>query len=695
MFFIIQTRQKEEYMKSPVYVVLGCLLTLGLFMVSPGWGKFNLDKYHSPEEVNSLLKSWKSQYPQLTNLQLIGKSTGGKELYILRLAAPSVHSPSPESRPGVFVSGNLEGNHLIGTEAALYLAHQLLTQYKSSEKEENILQKKTIYVAPLLNPDAAQNYFEDVSYGRKVNDHPVDEDLDTLVDEDGPDDLDGDGWITQMRVKDPEGQWIPDPEEPRLMRKAEPQKGEEGIYKIYTEGIDNDGDGKYNEDYPGGVEINRNFPHDFEYFKKKTGMWPVSQKETIALLEFLKEHQNIALVLNFSTENTILNQKQTGRPRLAGEKVKVPDRYAEFLGLEKDKEYKIDELIKILEGMDIFGGREIDESLIAMMLGLGPAMTIDKQDKPYLEAIQKEYKQGLKEAKLNYPVDKARGVNKGSFVAYCYFQYGVQVFSTDLWTVPKPKKKTDKKGLTVDKLKTMSTEEFLALDEQKIESFLKQMGAPSRFKASMVKKMVESGKATPSQMAEMLKKMPQKERNEEEHPDLYILKWSDSKLKGKGFVNWTPFEHPTLGKVEIGGFVPYIKTNPPPSRMEETISFHTNFYLDLMHRLPQLEIKKTEVEPLEENVYRIKVYFTNSGWFPTSTAQGRRARTAWPIRVELNALENQQIFSGRKIVNIPFIEGSGEVKKLEWTIKGRKGSEIEVKAGSPKLGTVSTSIVLK
>jgi hypothetical protein len=118
-----------------------------------------------------------------------------------------------------------------------------------------------------------------------------------------------------MRVKDPAGNWIPDPAEPRLMRRADPNKGEKGIYKIYTEGLDNDGDGEYNEDPPGGVELNRNFPHDFEYFIKATGRWPVSEQESKALVKFLVSKPNIAMVLNFSSENTFLNLQQSGRAR--------------------------------------------------------------------------------------------------------------------------------------------------------------------------------------------------------------------------------------------------------------------------------------------------------------------------------------------------------------------------------------------
>lgn len=678
------------------YVVL-FLGTALVFATAPE--KLTFNAYHSPKDVQTSLAAWNSQYPQLTKLMNIGKSTGKSDLLVLQIAAKVKGSPEPDLRPGVFISANVEGVHLVGTEAALMLIEKLLTQYGEDKVITALLEKRTVYVAPLLNPDVAQHYFSKIRHERRTNNSPTDDDLDDLIDEDGPDDLNNDNTITQMRVKDPEGKWISDPSDPRLMRRADPKKGETGIYKIYAEGLDNDGDGEYNEDPPGGVEVNRNFPHDFEYFVKASGLWPVSQKESIALLKFLTSHPNIAMVLNFSTENTFLNLQQTGRARAAAEKFKVPERFASFLGMDPNKEYTMQEVIDILKGSGVFGGGDIDESIVAMLLGLGPAMSIDRQDMPFIQEVQKDYKDALKKAQLEYPENRAQGVRKGSFIAYCYYQYGVQVFSSDLWAIPEPKKKPaakDKDALTVEKLKTMSSEDFLALDEEKIAAFLKEQGAPPNFKASMLKNMVKSGRVTPERMVQMMEKMPKRPSTKEgEHPDSYILKWSDTVLKGKGFIDWTPYKHPTLGDVEIGGFIPYLKTTPPPSQIEKTIAFHTDFYIKLMGRLAELNIKETSVESLEEGFYQVTIYLTNPGWFPTSSAQGRRARTSWPIRVELQTAKGQSLFSGRSIVNIPFIGGSGDTKKAEWIIKGKKGSKITIKASSPRLGSVKTTLVLE
>ncbi len=669
---------------------------LGLLLPAAAAEKISFGQYHKPEEVSALLRSLASAYPQLAKVLVIGKSRGQAELAVLQIAAQPKGSAGPDARPAVLVSANIEGIHPVGTEAALMLAEKLLTKYGSDKAVTALLDGKTIYVAPLLNPDVAKAFVASPKYERYANLRPVDEDMDGQEDEDGPDDLNKDGLITQMRVKDPEGKWIPDAKEPRLVRQADPKKGEMGIYSLYTEGLDNDGDGEYNEDPPGGVELNRNFLHDFEYGIKPAGPWPVSEDETLSLIEFMISHRNIALILNFSTENTILNLQQTGQARVGGDRVRVPRRFASFLGLDPEQEYSLKEIVDAVKASGIGGGMEVTEEMVASFLGMGPAVAIDRQDMPLFESVQKDFKDFLKEAKIDYPEKRAKAVGKGSFVAYGYYQYGVPVFSLDLWAVPEPKKEPAKDAITQEKLKSMSSDEFLALGAEKIDAFLKEQGAPTNFNAEMLIKMVKSGQVTPARMAEMMDKMPKRPQTDsEEHPEAYILNWADTALKGKGFVNWTPYKHPTLGDVEIGGFVPYLKITPPPEDIEKTISPPTDFFIKLMQKLAGLEISLTEVKALSQDLYQVTAYFSNPGWLPTSTAQGRRAMSSWPIRIKLNLAATQSLFSGRPVETIPFLGGSGDTKKVEWTVRGKKGSSLTVDAWSPKLGKTTATIVLE
>ena len=257
--------------------------------------QLTFDTYHRPEDVNSILRSWNSKYPQLTSIIPIGKSVEQTDLLALRLAANTSESPDPDSRPAVFVTANLEGYHLVGTEAALLLAEKLLTKFGSDENITQLLTDITVYIAPLLNPDTTQEYFARNRYQRIRNSVSIDEDMDDRVDEDGFDDLNRDGMITMMRVKDPEGKWISDPSEPRLMRLSDPKKGESGIYKMYTEGLDNDEDGL------GGYDMNRNYGFNWQpnYVQQGAGEYPFCFPETIVTRDFLLANPNIFGAQNF------------------------------------------------------------------------------------------------------------------------------------------------------------------------------------------------------------------------------------------------------------------------------------------------------------------------------------------------------------------------------------------------------------
>jgi len=649
-------------------------------------------KYRSPAEVASSLKNLAAKYPDLCRVELVGKSAGGLELYVLEIAA-NKDKMKPEERQAILVTANAEGLFLPGTEAACELAEAILVNYQQDKFWKEFLNQRTIYLIPLLNPDATAAYFVAPKFERDFNLRPVDEDNDGLLDEDGPEDLNGDGLITMMRVKSPEGSWLIDPKEPRLMRRADPKKGEKGEYLLYTEGSDNDGDGQFNEDGPGGVKINRNFPHDFEYFQRLSGLYPASESESESLLKFMFSHPHIALVINFSTENNLLNMQQTGQSRAGADRVKVPSQFATYLGLDPETEYSLKEIVEVLKSSGILGGMEIDENMVASFLGLGPAMNLDQADQVIYEELQKEYKNGLKEAGLDYLEKRAKGVGKGSLPAFCYYQYGVPAFSFDLWQVPEPKKEEKKDDLTPEKLKSMSSEDFLALGEEKIAGFLKDQGAPANFSAAMLIKMVQSGQITPAKMAEMMEKMPGRnsKSSSDENPEAYLLTYSDTVLSGKGFVAWKTYSHPQLGQVEIGGFVPYLKYAPPPEQLSASLKFHVQFCQKLMTRLPWLSIKQAKTEKLGSDLYRVTVYLQNEGWLPTSTAQGRRALTAYPIRVSLKLQDQQKIIAGKPTESIPYLQG-GETKKIEWTIWAKKGSSLQVRVWSNKLNVLESVI---
>jgi hypothetical protein len=154
-----------------------------------------------------------------------------------------------------------------------------------------------MYIMPKLNPDGSDHYLTKPD-GMRSSVRPHDSDRDGSLDEDPPEDLDGDGYILQMRLRDDTGPMKTSAEDPRLMVRAE--VGEAGEWRTYSEGIDNDGDGRFNEDGTGGLDINRNWPSQWqqEHIQGGAGPYPLSEPETRAVAEFLLSHRNVTGIIN-------------------------------------------------------------------------------------------------------------------------------------------------------------------------------------------------------------------------------------------------------------------------------------------------------------------------------------------------------------------------------------------------------------
>lgn len=109
-----------------------------------------------------------------------------------------------------------------------------------------------------------------------------------------------------------------------------------------------------------------------------------------------------------------------------------------------------------------------------------------------------------------------------------------------------------------------------------------------------------------------------------DHPfedDLLLLKWSDEKLDGEGYVDWYEFDHPQLGKVELGGWNSlYAFRNPPPKYLESEVAPLGDWAIWLALCSPSLEIRETRIDRHGEN-WRIRFAVQNSGWLPTNVTK--------------------------------------------------------------------------
>ncbi|HEY3384354.1 MAG TPA: M14 family metallopeptidase [Vicinamibacterales bacterium] len=618
------------------------------------------DRYHAPLEVNAALTAIAKANPGSTALHRLAVSPGGTDVNLLEIGPET--GAKVRKLPAVLVVANLEGIYPISTEAALSLAERLL-------QDPGATKTLTWFIVPNGSPDAAAHYFRKPLVADERNASKINDDMDDQTDEDGPDDLDGNGLITEMRVKDPAGEWMPVDGEPRLMRKADTAKGEKGIYKLYSEGIDNDGDGVFNEDGPGGTNIGITFPHLFHSWTTTGGRWPGSEPETFGLMKFVTDHREIAMTFAFGATNMCLQPPAGGRQgSFDANSIKVPERIAARFGADPNRTYSMKEIIEMVRPLAP-PGFEITESMIGSFLGLGAVVNPLEDDLKVYKELSEKYKEFLKTNKLDAKRLEPPQPKDGSFELWSYYHLGVPTFSMDLWTVPEVKAdEKEKTGITADTLEAMAPDAFVALGEAKIAAFLKEVGAPDNIKATMLLEGVKAGKMTPKQMAGMLKQMPKpKDATGADPTQKAVLAFSDKELQGKGFIKWTAFKHPQLGEVEIGGMAPFTDTTPPAPMVKTLLDGQVPWVLELAKKLPRLKILKSDVQAKGAGVYAVKLWIENSGYLPFPTAMGRKNLHTPPAVVTLSP-KDVTFLSGRTRTPIAEIDGGRSVK-LEWLIQ--------------------------
>jgi hypothetical protein len=258
------------------------------------------DHYYTLDQVYEAVQAINKAYPEMTKLEEVGKSEEGRPIYAVTVNNPKT-GPA-HSKPGIYVDGNMHGNEIQGGEICLYLLDYLLGNYGENKDVTELVDKKVFYVVPVANVDGRWHFFKDAntpSSNRSLR-IPLDDDRDGLVDEDFPEDLDGDGSITMMRKKDPFGMFKTDPEDPRLMVRIKP--GEKGEWTILgEEGIDNDGDGRVNEDSEGYVDPNRQWGFDWapEYVQSGSGEFPFQAVGLKTLALWTQTKTNICMAWTF------------------------------------------------------------------------------------------------------------------------------------------------------------------------------------------------------------------------------------------------------------------------------------------------------------------------------------------------------------------------------------------------------------
>lgn len=621
-----------------MYLALSVLLVNGLSLPRPApAGVFIAPaEYSNHARLTQRLKDVVKRAPDSVRLTAIAHSLEGREVWAIQLALPG--EKPPEERAAILIVAGLDATHLVGTETAVGIAEAFIANTSFSRDPagsdprtdqsdkmpttsiaEDDLSDLTLYILPRINPDGAKRFLGSVREESDLNSRPTDDDRDGVSDDDPPEDLNGDGLITMMRVRDPAATHMADPDEPRLMREADRAKGERPVYKMYTEGIDNDGDGQYNEDGIGGAAPNRNFPHAYPELAAGAGANELSEPESLALADFLLSHPNIAAVIVYGRHDNMVHTP--------GDKAR-----------------------------DVSGRGYRD---------------LHPTDTPIYQHLSERFKEltGLAEA--------PKADNAGAFYAWAYNQRGLPVFATNLWWVAKskspkkPSEKSEEKGSTSQPTSQPTDPTTKPATTQ-----------PSEEKTSKG----ESSKAGAEKK--------NKKGKDPLETDRQWIKYSDDECDGAGFVAWTPYDHPTLGKVEIGGFVPGFRINPPVEAVSKIVEKQFAFVKDIAARLPRPRVADCKVTRRSESIFEIELSMTNDAYLPTALAMAKTARVAYPFVLRLD-LPAEDLLGGQRVAKIPSIGGLGATEKVRWLVRGKAGQRVTVSIYHKRFGTIEYKLRLE
>lgn len=559
-------------------------------------GEVDFQHYHTVEETVALLKMWAQKYPDLVDLYSAGQSFEGREFW--QVTITNKKTGKDTDKPAFYLEGGRHAGEISGTETTLWFINHVLTSYGTDAAVTKLVDTKALYVRPNNNPDGNSLYHLTAQTLRSTV-RPYDSDEDGLLDEDAGEDLDGDGFVRQMRrfVGAGKGNASKDPRDPkgRAMRRARDGQGE---YLLYSEGVDNDADGRFNEDGIGGLDLHRNYPENWRPMKEATGRgwtqggageYPLSEPETRAVFSFLMTHPNVGLAQSLDTAvPMLLRGPSTSRT----EESIFPE--------DAELAFKFDK-----KGLEITGYPWAGDvyHVYATRSGPNPVTGEPARDFPLF--------------------------GHGPDFGYAY--YGVIWYGDEIWNG----------GRFTDYDKDGRIDEF------------------------------------------------------------EVLKWNDENRAGKGdFQDWTPFKHPQLGDVEIGGFSPkFYGQNPPADLIGEWARREALFNLYLAQQLPQVKVVSVTAKASKTpGTVDVTATVTNEGLIPTALEMAKRIKIVKPDIVTIRLGAGQELVKtadGRTpspSTEIGWLK-PGETKTVTWQVKGAGKATVTV--ASTRGGTDGKDVELQ
>ena len=560
-------------------------------------------EYFDYQTLCGHLQGLAAAYPALASLEVIGQSWRGRDIHCMTLtnSATGAHT----DKPAFYIDAGIHAEEVATTQTAVYTIWYLLTKYGADADVSWLLDNLAFYIIPRINPDGAEISLKTPYHwcgnGRHL---PGEEQTSGLCQQD----MNGDGFITQMRIRDPAGEWRASAEDPRLMIQREAgEVGQGPYYRLYREGeIRGDWDGvNFDIQKPRDGNLNRNFPAGWrpEFRQYGAGETPLSEPEARAVAEFILAHPNITGMQCYHTHGGLHL-----RPSLVAPDDSLP---------------------------------RADLALYNRIGAMGTALT----GYPVISVYEE----------FTTDPDQPR---VGSLMQWAYDEFGIITFSTELWNP-----------------------ELAAGIEQ-----------PAKYQV----------------------------RARSTQDEITLLAYNDEHLGGAGFIDWQAFEHPQLGKVEIGGWTHlYTFRNPPPRSFATTDkarnflpeTLHSNCLFTLRHAMtaPLLNIRQLEAERLADDLVKLSALVANEGFLPTHLTQRALAHgTAEAVEVVLEAADCELLMgSARQSIGqlagraertatwSPWLpQWSDTSARIEWLLRAEPGAVVSVVVAAQKGGVHKRSLSL-
>ena len=486
--------------------------------------------YLTPDRMDEELLELEKTYGRL-ELGRLGQSAGGRTIWLCTFRSPQFAAKKPEA----LVVANLEGDRIAATEVAMGLIRRMAT------RSSIWAQSGTLHIIPCANPDGFERAVRGLDPTRGAG---VDEDRDGQIDEDGPADVNGDGRVLWLRMPSEAGEWYAHPNDGRAMVRVKSASGQAGAFHLMREGWDQDGDRDFLEDGPGGIAIDRNFPHLWEQYAVPAGPYPLSEVESNLLARFVISRPKIAWAFVLDDEDNLA----------------FPSKGLEAVDSQSTEPHQ--------------------------------------DDAPYIAQWGKRlhHRNQVTGQELLRPA--ASEHQKGVFADWLYYQRGLFVQESAVWSIPSGK---------------------------------------------------SDSKAT---------------------KELERLQWADSAYGAQAFVPWSPFDHPELGAIELGGWMPLVQHNPPFEEIAGMTLIYEEYLMELAKDFAQLAWADVQVKPLDDRgVIEVRAKLANIGHLPTISRMAEINRAKAGIRVEVELPRGGQVLVGKPVSFVPRLDGGGDHSELQWILQ--------------------------